>query len=135
MTESRKILIFSINGKLFLRENQQKVGYFKPKLHGFELIYRDEILRINEKQFGDTKLITFRDRSYLFQEDQVFSWPNKIEKYHFKGINGMKSLFNLNKEKISKIKCINEINYLEILNNVSDFITILFLNLYFLINN
>ena len=135
MSNSQKILIFSINNKYFLRENKQKVGYFKPVLRGFELKYHEKTLQIDKKSIGDRILISFENRSYLLHEQKVVSWPEKNEKFYFKDFNAMKLLLNFNKEKISKFISINDFNYVEILKNVPDFFTILFFNLYFLINN
>ena len=129
MKNSQKIYVFSINEKLFLRENNEKVGHLKSLLKGFELQYHDEIIKIEEKSIGDRIFLRIHDESFLIRDREITTWPEKNVKYHFKHVNGMSYLLDLNKKKISKILSLDNVNFIEISKDVPDFNLILFFSL------
>ena len=129
MSESQKIHVFSINDKLFLRENNEKVGYFKQIIQGFKLKYNNEVLKISEKTIGDRVLITIDNNSYLIRKYEITTWPDKKVKFHLKILNGTLRILDHDKKAISKIFSSSDIKSIEILKKVPNFNFILFLSL------
>ncbi|NHI92930.1 MAG: hypothetical protein EAX96_10550 [Candidatus Lokiarchaeota archaeon] len=135
MKLSQKYFIFSINDITFIQWHGEKVGHLKPKFNEYRLKIWDKEWIIEKKLIKNERLFKFENKYYQILEKKLIIWPEKHVTFLIKKINRNYYILDNHQKKLSKMVPFNGMNRIEFSEIISNFNLILFLNLYFFINN
>ncbi|MFX0138835.1 MAG: hypothetical protein ACFFDN_34660 [Candidatus Hodarchaeota archaeon] len=118
---------------LQIRENKKSVGFVKKIDERIKLKYHDKTIKIKERPSTRGIIIKINDENYQFLENEVRKWPSKEKLIVIKRKYGRTYFETPKKERVMKVKRLENIIKLEFFIEPSNIIIYLIAGLQYII--